>query len=75
MVNRVAFKVKYKAGHSYDEEWEETAVTFGTPDKSCGLDQKPAAKQTTPLHWVDTATSGNQDTTGSGPDRPEGNVA
>ena len=58
-----------------DQEWEETAVTFGTPDKSCGLDQKPAAKQTTPLHWVDTATSGNQDTTGSGPDRSEGYVA
>ena len=45
-----------------DQEWEETAVTFGTPDKTCGLDQKPIADKTgpdqaAPLHWVD-ATAG-----------------
>ena len=38
-----------------DKEWEETAVTFGTPDKTCGLDQKPASDKATPLHWVDAA--------------------
>jgi nitrate reductase delta subunit len=39
-----------------DQEWEETAVTFGTPDKTCGLDQKSATDQTTALHWVDAST-------------------
>jgi nitrate reductase delta subunit len=38
-----------------DKEWEETAVTFGTPDKTCGLDRKPVADKATPLHWVDAA--------------------
>lgn len=36
-----------------DREWEEIAVTFGTPDKACGLDEKPAVNLATPLHWVD----------------------
>ncbi len=36
-----------------DQEWEETAVSFGTPDESCGLEQKPAQSTTTALHWVD----------------------
>ncbi len=36
-----------------DKEWEETAVTFSTPDKNCGLDRKPVADKATPLHWVD----------------------
>lgn len=38
-----------------DQEWEETAVTFGTPDKSCGLEQKPLESATTALHWVDAS--------------------
>ena len=38
-----------------DKEWEETAVTFGTPDKNCGLDRKPVAEKATPLHWVNAA--------------------
>jgi nitrate reductase delta subunit len=49
-----------------DEEWEETAVTFGTPDKACGLDQKPVEQQTTPLHWVAATTGKNPDITGPG---------
>ena len=50
-----------------DQEWEETAVTFGTPDKACGLDQKPVEQQTKPLHWVDATTGNNPDITGPGP--------
>jgi nitrate reductase delta subunit len=38
-----------------DKEWEETAVTFGAPDKSCGLDSKPTAGDAQVLHWVDPA--------------------
>ncbi|MCB1687497.1 MAG: nitrate reductase molybdenum cofactor assembly chaperone [Halioglobus sp.] len=38
-----------------DQEWEETAVTFGAPDKNCGLDKKPQESQTTALHWVDAS--------------------
>ena len=38
-----------------DQEWEETAVTFGAPDKNCGLDKKPQENQTTALHWVDAS--------------------
>lgn len=36
-----------------DKEWEETAVTFSTPDKTCGLDRKPVTDNVAPLHWVD----------------------
>jgi nitrate reductase delta subunit len=36
-----------------DQEWEETAVTFGAPDQACGLDKKPSTNDTQPIHWVD----------------------
>ena len=39
-----------------DKEWEETAVTFSTPEKTCGLDRKPVADKATPLHWVDAVS-------------------
>jgi len=39
-----------------DEEWEETAVTFGTPDKTCGLESKPATNRAEPIHWVNADT-------------------
>jgi len=58
-----------------DEEWEETAVTFGTPDKACGLEQKPVVNQTTPLHWVDASAGADPRVTGSGPVRAGGYVA
>jgi len=52
-----------------DQEWEETAVTFTTPDKACGLDQKPTANQVTPLHWVDATTGAVSQPNDSGPAR------
>ena len=55
-----------------DQEWQETAVTFTTPDNACGLDQKPTANQLTPLHWVDTATGAVSQTNDSGPARARG---
>jgi nitrate reductase delta subunit len=58
-----------------DQEWEETAVTFGAPDKNCGLDEKPAGNQTTPLHWVDASADKNVNINSSGPARSEGYVA
>jgi nitrate reductase delta subunit len=54
-----------------DKEWEETAVTFSTPDKTCGLDRKPAADRATPLHWVDAAGA-DQGINGSGRTRTGG---
>jgi nitrate reductase delta subunit len=47
-----------------DKEWEETAVTFSTPDKSCGLERKPSVNSTQPLHWVDATASHNSQTEG-----------
>jgi nitrate reductase delta subunit len=58
-----------------DREWEETAVTFGTPDESCGLERKPVQSQTTPLRWVDATAGVEQGTTGSGPVKVGGYVA
>ena len=58
-----------------DEEWEETAVTFGAPDKTCGLEQKPAANETTPLHWVDATTGAESGTKLAGPAPAGGYVA
>jgi nitrate reductase delta subunit len=58
-----------------DQEWEETAVTFGTPDKTCGLDQQPAADQSTPLHWVDAAAGTKSLNNGSAPARAGGNLS
>ncbi len=68
-----------------DQEWEETAVTFSTPDKNCGLDQKPAAMdavvtgpdrdQGTPLHWVDTAAGVDPLNNGLAPARAGGNLS
>ncbi len=58
-----------------DQEWEETAVTFASPDRACGLDQKPAANQATPLHWVDTSAAAAPQTNDSGPVRAGGDVA
>ncbi len=55
-----------------DQEWEETVVTFGTPDKACGLDQKPTANQVTPLHWVDTASGAVSQANDSSPARARG---
>jgi nitrate reductase delta subunit len=55
-----------------DQEWEETAVTFGAPDKTCGLDEKPAGNQATPLHWVEASGGSNTGINDSGPVRPEG---
>ena len=40
-----------------DREWEETAVTFAEPDKTCGLDRKPGVNQATALQWVEAATA------------------
>ncbi len=45
-----------------DQEWEETAVTFGAPDKSCGLNQKPEENPVQPLHWVDAAAPSQSET-------------
>jgi nitrate reductase delta subunit len=68
-----------------DQEWEETAVTFSTPDKTCGLDQKPAAvgtvaakpagEETTPLHWVDAAAGVDPFNNGPAPARARGNLS
>jgi nitrate reductase delta subunit len=58
-----------------DQEWEETAVTFGAPDKTCGLDEKPTGKRETPLRWVDASAGNTSDRTSSGPVRSGGYVA
>jgi nitrate reductase delta subunit len=55
-----------------DQEWEETAVTFTTPDKACGLDQKPTASQVTSLHWVDASAGAVSQPNDSGPARARG---
>lgn len=58
-----------------DQEWEETAVTFGTPDKNCGLEQKAPDNQTTPLHWVGAAAAPAPVNDGSEQARAGGNLA
>jgi len=55
-----------------DQEWEETAVTFGTRDNACGLDQKPPANQVTPLHWVDATAGAVSQPNDSAPARARG---
>lgn len=40
-----------------DKEWEETAVTFGSPDNECNQSNNPQRVSEQPLKWVNAAAS------------------
>jgi nitrate reductase molybdenum cofactor assembly chaperone NarJ/NarW len=55
MKKQIAGKEPDHTLDAIDKEWEETAVTFGAPDQSCGLhsNHKPKTGGAEALHWVD----------------------
>lgn len=53
-----------------DKEWEETAVTFGTPDQDCGSSAITPANEVEPVRWVEAplaaATESHPETAATG---------
>lgn len=52
---KVAGEIPDNTPEAIDQEWEETAVTFGAPEQ-CNQQTKPPVGDTQPIRWVDAAT-------------------